>query len=145
MRRLFLVSVIASFLVAVVSMAWATINLNSSKSNIYRMVYDTKAVTPAQAAAVLKELDKIGPEANEATSRRALSTWVNEATVRKLLQKQGVDLSLIKQIRIIPAGERRGSEKIPLVIIVTNPGDVPAALAVSDEGVGPVKPIKSTK
>jgi hypothetical protein len=120
MRRLFFVCAVASLLVAVGSMAWAG-TINTSKSNTFRLAYDTTAVSPAQAAAVLKELDKIGPGATE-------------ATVRKLLQKQGVNLSLIKLIRIVPAGQRRGGEKIPLILILTNPADEPAALAVSDPG-----------
>lgn len=36
MRRLVLVSAITVLLVAIVSISWAAINLNSSKSNIYR-------------------------------------------------------------------------------------------------------------
>src|SRR3990167_3878840 len=88
MRQLLLFGVVTTLLVTVGSMAWAASNLNSSRSNIYRVTYDTTAVNPTQAAAVLKALDESGPGANE-------------ATVRKLLQKQGVNLSLIKKISIL--------------------------------------------
>lgn len=128
MRRLFFVCAVASLLVAVGPMAWAATNLNTSRSNIYRLVYDTIAVTPAQATTILTELNKIGP-------------GVNEATVRKLLQKQGVNLSLIQKIDIVPAGQR--SEKIPAILILKNPADGPAAreIAVSDSGVVTPKPV----
>ena len=89
-------------------------NLNSSRSNIYRVTYDTTAVNLTQTAAVLKELDKIGPGANE-------------ATVRKLLQKQGVNLSLIKKISILGP-----LNKLETILILTNSADVPQAIAVSD-------------
>jgi hypothetical protein len=103
-----------------VPLAWAANNLNSSKSNLLRVTYDTTAVSSAQAAAVLKELDKSGPGATE-------------ATVRGILPKIGVNQSDLI-VRIVPASQRRGGEKIPLVIIVTKPGDVAAALAISDPG-----------
>lgn len=119
MRRLFLVCAIAGLLVAVGSMAWAATNLNSSRSNIYRVTHDT-AVTSAQVAAIGAELDKMGPGATE-------------ASVREVLRKLGINLpNLI--VRIVPTGQRRGIEKTPLVILVTDPGAVPAAIAVSDAG-----------
>ncbi len=120
---------IAFTLMACMSLAWASISLNSSRSNVYRVTYHTGAVSPTQAAAVLKELDKIGPGANE-------------AVVKKILQQQGVNLSLIKQVRIVPAGQRR--EKIPLVLILMDPKDGPAAIAVSDPGTPSDKPSKPT-
>ena len=101
-------------LVALGSISLAGSNLNSSRSNIYRVTYDTTAVNLTQTAAVLKELDKIGPGANE-------------ATVRKLLQKQGVNLSLIKKISILGP-----LNKLETILILTNSADVPQAIAVSD-------------
>jgi len=128
MRRLVLVSAIASLIVAVRPMAWAATNLNLSKSNVNRVVYDTTAVTLAQAASILADLDKMGP-------------GVNEATVRKLLEKQGVNLSLIQKIDIVPAGQRGWT--IPTILILKNPADGPAAreIAVSDSGVVTPKPV----
>lgn len=126
MKRLFPVCAIAGLLMAVGSMAWAATNLNSSRSNIYRLTHDP-AVTAVQAAAVLQELDKLGPGANE-------------ATVRMLLQKQGVNLSLIKLIRIIPPGT---TDKLQTILILTNPADEGPArhIAVSDSGVANPRPI----
>ena len=108
MKRLSAMSAITVLLVAMVSISWAATNLNSSRSNIYRVTVDPTAVSSTQAAAVSKELDKIGP-------------GVNEATVRTLLQQQGVNLSLIKMIRIIPAAQR--GEKIPAILLLTKPED----------------------
>ena len=129
MKRLFLTGAITCLLVVMVSIAWAVTNLNSSRSNNYRLTYDPTAVTPAQATAILKDLDTIGQ--------------VDETKVRKLLQKHGVKPGLIQKIRIVPAGQRR--EKIPAVLLLTSSADEPAAIAVTDEGVGPAKPTKSTK
>ena len=46
---------------AVASLAIAAINLNSSKSNIYRLTYPTDLVSREQAKAMLAELDKLQP------------------------------------------------------------------------------------
>lgn len=119
MKRLFFVCAIAGLIVAMGSIAWAATNLNSSKSNIYRVTTDA-AVTSAQAAAIGAALDKLGPGATE-------------ASVREVLRKLGINQpDLI--VRIVSPGQRRGSEKMPLVILVTDPGAVPAAIAVSDAG-----------
>jgi hypothetical protein len=92
MRRLFLVGAIATVSVAVASISWAT-NLNSSRSNIYRVIYDTEAVTPDQASALLGELDKLGP-ADEAKLKR----WLPAN-----FKKHGIQADQIKKIVILPA------------------------------------------
>ncbi len=74
MRRLFLVGAITSLLVTMVWISWAATNFNSSRSNIYRLVYPADVVTSAQAAAILADLDKIGP--------------LDEAKLKQLLQQQ---------------------------------------------------------
>lgn len=61
----------ATFMMAMLSISLAATNLNSSRSNIYRMVYDADVVSKAQATALLAELDKIGP-ADEAKLKRWL-------------------------------------------------------------------------
>ncbi|MDE2059233.1 MAG: hypothetical protein KGL31_02085 [candidate division NC10 bacterium] len=127
MKRLFFVCAVTSLLMAVGSMAWATSNLNLSKSNVNRMVSDTTVVTPAQAAAIGDELDKIGH-------------GVTEASVREVLRKLGINQpNLI--VRIVPAGP--GGGKIPAVLILKNPADEAAAreIAVSDSGVVSPRPI----
>ena len=55
MRRVSAMSAITVLLVAAASICYAATNLNSSRSNIYGLVYDPTAVTPQQVAAVLKE------------------------------------------------------------------------------------------
>lgn len=110
------------------SHSWAAINLNSSKSNIYRVVYSADAINPTQATAVLKELDKSGQ--------------VGEAQVRQILKKHGVRADSIKKIFWQPPGK---TSKLPTLFLLTNPADEPAALAVSDEGVPNIKPQKSAK
>jgi len=117
MRRLFGIGAITGLLVAMTSICLAATNLNSSRSNIYRLTYDTTAVTPAQATLILKDLDAIGR--------------VEEAKVRQLLRARGINApNLI--IRIVPAEQRR--EKIPAILLLTRPGDEAAAIAVSDAG-----------
>ena len=122
MRRLFLFGAITTLLVTMVSISWAATNLNSSRSNNYRVTYDTTAVTPAQMVGVLKALDKIGP-------------GVNEAEVRRVLQQQGVNLAPIKKISILPPDKTR---KEPLIMLLKNQADEVQArhIAVSDSGVG---------
>ena len=116
--------VLAVTLVALASISWASIALNSSRSNIYRLVCPATVVTPAQAAAILKALDKIGP-------------GVSEAKLRQILSTQGVNLTLIKKIEIIPAAQR--NEKIPAILLLTDPGDHAAALAATCPGCDPVR------
>jgi len=94
-------------------MAWAG-TINAIKGKSYKVVHD-QVVTSSQAAAVLKALDESGPGANE-------------MTVRGILRKLGINPN--HTVHIV----RRGSEKIPLVILVANPEAVPAAIAVSDAG-----------
>jgi len=48
----------AVLVLGMASLAGAVINLNSSRSNIYRLTYSTTLVTPAQATAILADLDK---------------------------------------------------------------------------------------
>ncbi len=123
MRRSSIIAVFVSLMVTMVSIAWAATNLNSSKSNIYRLVYSAEAVTSSQATAILAELDKIGP-ADEAR----LKQWLPAN-----FKRHGVQGDSIKKIIIIPADKTRKSITI---ILLTNPADEPAArhIAVSDSG-----------
>ena len=115
---------LALALVAVSPVSWANSNINSSRSNVYRFVCPGQVVTPAQSAAVLKALDQVGPA-------------VTEAKLRDILSKQGINLSLIKKIEIIPAAQR--NEKIPAILLLADPGDLPAALAATCPGCDPVR------
>lgn len=127
MKRLFLVCAIAGLIVAMGSIAWAAVNLNSSKSNIYRLVYDESVVTSAQAASIGAELDKIG-------------SGVNEPKVLQLLRTQGINApNLI--VRIVPPGPGGGNS--PAILILKNQADEVQArqMAVQGSGVGNQKSI----
>ena len=127
MKRLIILSAIASLLVTMLSPAWAAANLNLSKSNINRLVYSKDAMNPTQATAVLKELDKSGQ--------------VGEAQVRQILQRHGVQADSIKKIFWQPPGK---TSKLPTLILLTNPADGPAAIAVNDPGMPPERPVKKS-
>ena len=120
-RHVFLVGLMASFLVTI---AAASIALNSSRSNVYRVVSSPSLVSSAQTAAILKALDKIGP-------------GVSESQLRQILSTQGVDLNLIKVIQIIPAAQT--NEKIPAILLLADPADHAAALAGVCPGCVPVR------
>lgn len=134
MRRLFGIGAITGLLVAITSICFAATNLNSSRSNIYRVTYDTEVVSPAQASALLADLDKLGP-ADEATLKR----WL-PATFKK----HGVQADRIKKIVVLPASNTR---KTITIIFVRNPADEAQAIAVSDPGssADDYKPKKATK
>jgi hypothetical protein len=57
MKARFTFGVIASLLIA--TLALAAVNLNSSRSNIYRLTYPSDLVSRDQAKAILAELDKM--------------------------------------------------------------------------------------
>ena len=119
MRHLSVISAITILLVAMVSFSWAG-TINTSKSNTFTVTYDTTAVTPAQASALLAELDKLGP-ADEAK----LKIWL-PANFRRL----GIEGDRIKKISI-----RKVDKASPILIfLLANPADEAQALAVSDDG-----------
>ncbi len=124
-----LARVIAVLILATASLTEAATNLNSSRSNIYRLTYSTTLVTPSQAAAILADLDKT-PGMNEAALKRALP---------QILKKNGVDPARVKKTLVRPGDKERKSMS---VIILDRPEDEPAAIAVSDEGVPADKPTK---
>lgn len=125
MKRLFIIAAISS--VTVLSPSWAATNLNSSRSNIYRVIYDTEIVSPAQAAALLADLDKLGP-----TDETKMKQWLPAN-----FKKQGVQADRIKKIVFLPASKAR---KTITIILLKDAKDEPQALAVSDEGAsGPKK------
>jgi len=110
MKRLVLVAAITSLVATMASISWAAVKLNSSKSNIYKFVYD--GMTSAQAAALGADLDQ--------TPR------VDEAAVRKALQKLFIPTNF-KLIRIIPG-------KPITIILLTDPADEAAAIATTVKG-----------
>jgi hypothetical protein len=119
-RNVFLVGVMTSLLVTMASVSYASINLNSSRSNVYRIFYPP-TVTAAQAAAILKRLDKASP-----------ILMLNEEQVRQILTTEGVNRTLIKQIEFIPAKD--SNEKIPTVLLLDDPETPAAALSAACPG-----------
>lgn len=116
MKRLFILGAISSVLVAMLSLSWAGSNLNSSRSNIYRLTYDTAVVSPAQASAILADLDKTG-------------RTVGAGRVTEIIKRHGVQTDRVKKIVIRPADKMR---KQTTILLLTNPADEPQALALSD-------------
>ena len=129
--HLCLVSVTVSLVMAIASLSHGATNLNSSKSNIYRLVY-APPVTPAQATAILAELDKAKPRGD-----------ADEATVRAIVHKH---IGAIKSGRgenlVIVVRPASGPQKLKSILILENAADEAAALAVSDEGASGPKPVK---
>jgi hypothetical protein len=116
MKARFTFGVMVSLLIA--APAWASINLNSSRSNVYRLTYPSDLVTPAQAKAILAELDKMGP-ADEAK----LKQWL-PANFKRF----GIVGDRIKKLIVLP----RGKEMKEIgIILLTRPEDEPAAIAVT--------------
>lgn len=120
MKARFTVHGTAILLVA--TLAWASINLNSSRSNIYRLAYPGDLVTSAQAKAMLAELDKMGP-AGEAKLKR----WL-PANFKRF----GIDGTRVKKLVVMQPDK---DMKETGILLLTNPADETAAKTV----------IKSTK
>ena len=131
--RRFVAVAMGSVLVAMASLALGATNLNSSRSNIYRLVYPP-AVTPAQAAAILAELEKAKPKGN-----------ADEATVRAIVNKH---IGAVKSARgaslVIVVRPATGPQALTSVLLLESAADEAAALAVSDEGAGGQKPVKGS-
>jgi hypothetical protein len=116
MRARFTFGAIALLLIA--APAVASINLNSSRSNIYRLTYPSDLVSPDQAKAILAELDKLGP-ADEAK----LKKWL---TIN--FKRFGVAGDRIKKLIVLPRSEEM---KEIGIILLTRPEDEAAAIAVT--------------
>lgn len=108
--------VIVSLLVA--AFAWAAINLNSSRSNIYRLTYPSDLASPAQVKAILAELDEMGP-ADEAK----LKQWL-AANFKRF----GIAGERIKKLIVLP---RSRQMKEIGIILLTRPEDEAAAIAAT--------------
>lgn len=114
MKVRFTVTMIAALLIALP--AGASINLNSSKSNLYRLTYPGDLARPEQAKTMLAEMDKMGP-ADEAK----LKHWL-AANFRRF----GIAGDRIRKVIVVP----RGKEMKEIgVILLTRPEDEAAAMA----------------
>lgn len=113
--------------VALGSISWAAISLNSSRSNIYRIIAHPEVMSQAQATVVVAEMTKLG-RVNEATMRE----WL-----KNNLTRLGVKVDKIKEIRFVagapaaPAGPatRVGTQNPITIVFLTHSPDEPAALA----------------
>jgi hypothetical protein len=99
-------------------LAWAGLNLNSSKSNIYRLTYSTDVVSPSQAKALLAEIDKMGP-ADEAK----LKQWL-AANFKRF----GIAGDRVKKIVVMPRGK---DLRETAIILLSNPADEAEAVATT--------------
>ena len=116
MKPRFTLGVIAPLLIATV--AWAATNLNSSKSNIYRLTYPSDLVSREQAKEILEELDKMGP-ADEAK----LKQWL-PANFKRF----GIARDQVKKLIVLP----RSKDQTEIgIILLTKPEDEAAARAVT--------------
>ena len=109
-------SVIALLIAA--TLASAATNLNSSRSNIYRLTYPTDLVSSDQAKTILAELDKMGP-ADEAK----LKVWL-PANFRRF----GIAGDRVKKLIVMP---RSREVKEIAIILLTKPEDEEAARATT--------------
>lgn len=116
MKARFTFTVIASLFAA--TLASAATNLNSSKSNIYRLTYPTDLVSADQAKAILAELDRMGP-ADEAK----LKQWL-PANFRRF----GIAGDRVKKLIVLP---RSREVKEIAIILLTKPEDEAAARATT--------------
>jgi hypothetical protein len=116
MKPRFTLGVIVSLLIA--TGGWAATNLNSSKSNIYRLTYPSDLVSREQAKAILEELDKMGP-ADEAK----LKQWL-PANFKRF----GIAGDQVKKLIVLP----RSKDQTEIgIILLTKPEDEAAARAVT--------------
>jgi len=108
--------VLAFLLIA--AAAWAATNLNSSKSNIYRLTYPSDLASPAQVKAILADLDKMGP-----SDEAKLKQWL-PANFKRF----GIAGDRIKKLIVLP---RSKEMKEIGIILLTQPEDEAAAIAVT--------------
>ena len=96
----------------------AAINLNSSKSNVYRVTYHSDVATDAQIRAMLAELDKV-----RTMDEARLKQWL-PANFRRF----GIDAAKVRKTVILPPGEA-GTETA--ILLLSNPADEAQARATS--------------
>jgi hypothetical protein len=118
MKPLAALAALAGLFVTILSLSWAATNLNSSRSNIYRLTYPTDLMSGAQARAILADLDQLGP-ADEAKLKRWLAAN---------FKKHGIAPDRIKKIVILPKGK---DLKETAILLLTNPADESQAVATT--------------
>ena len=118
MKPLIVFGTMTGLLVTILSLSWAATNLNSSRSNIYRLTYPTDLVTRTQAQAMLADLDTLGP-ADEAK----LKQWLAAN-----FKRHGIAPNRVKKIVILPKSKEL---KEVAIILLTNPADEAQAVATT--------------
>ncbi len=116
MKARYTLCVLASLLFATI--VGAASNLNSSKSNIYRLTYPSELASPVQVQAMLAELDRMGP-----ADAAQLKQWL-PANFRRF----GIAGDRIKKVIILP---RDRTMKETGIVLLTRPEDEAAAIAVT--------------
>jgi hypothetical protein len=118
MKRLWTLGTVAGFLMAMASICLAATNLNSSRSNIYRLTYPADLASVEQAKALLADLDKLGP--------------AGEAKLKKWLpgnfRRYGIEATRVRKIVILPKGKE---VKETAIILLTDPADEAEARATT--------------
>lgn len=168
MKHLIIAVLTCTMVLMALSISRAAVNLNSSKSNIYRIVFDSHLISQTQGDAMAKALDKLG-----AANEIQLKKWLVQN-----FKTFGIDGSRVKEIDIFlqqpascaaPATSCKGKWKGPalnardkrtstncfcyeglitsdqvgrvnksspiLIVLLSNPADLPQGIAVSDPGV----------
>ena len=119
MKARYTLCVAASLLSATI--AGATSNLNSSKSNIYRLTYPSELASPVQVQAMLAELDGMGP-----ADAARLKQWL-PANFRRF----GIAGDQVKKVIVLP---RDRTMKETGIVLLIRPEDEAAAIAVTVRG-----------
>ena len=120
-RHRFVVGALGGLLLVAASIAYATSNLNLSKSNINRVVHPP-TVKPTVAIAILTDMDKMLPTANEATVQEIVRKHLGGVK-----SSSGHDLI----IRVRPAP---GSQKGWAVLIMEDAADESEAARIAGTG-----------
>lgn len=114
------------------SISWASISLNSSRSNVYRIIAHPEVMSQDQATVIVAEMTKLG-RVNEATMRE----WL-----KNNLTRLGVKVDKIKEIRFVagaPAGPAARTANPITIVFLTHSPDEPAALAAACPECLPVR------
>ncbi|HEV8632175.1 MAG TPA: hypothetical protein VGV61_17810 [Thermoanaerobaculia bacterium] len=118
MTQRLVLAVLAGLALLTAAPAVAATNLNSSRSNIYRLTYPTELIAADQVKALLADLDKLG-----ATPEAKLKQWL-PANFKRF----GVDPAKVKKVVILPPDATR---KEIAILLLTDPADEAAAVAVT--------------
>ncbi|MFN2384897.1 MAG: hypothetical protein ABR576_01160 [Thermoanaerobaculia bacterium] len=118
MKRFSALVLVAVLQMLITPVVQAASNLNSSKSNIYRLTYTADLTTVDQAKALLEDLDKLGPP-----NQSRLKRWL-PANFKRF----GISPERVKKMVILPAGK---AGNLTAILLLTNPADEAEAIAVT--------------